>query len=191
MLKKIIFFLIFILVAFLIFKKLEKEKISKSIQNNIDDIPLYYSNVIKDINYTTTDLKGNVYTITASEGEIDLNNSDVIFLKKVIGMIKLKNSENINISSKFGKYNMKNLDTTFSKDVVITYQDNKVIGENLDYSMIRGTMIISRNVVFTNQENILKADTIEINTASKDTKIYMYDLNKKVNVINNNSNGSN
>jgi len=191
MLKKIIFFLIFILVAFLIFKKLEKEKISKSIQNNIDDIPLYYSNVIKDINYTTTDLKGNVYTITASEGEIDLNNSDVIFLKKVIGMIKLKNSENINISSKFGKYNMKNLDTIFSKDVVITYQDNKVIGENLDYSMIRGTMIISRNVVFTNQENILKADTIEINTASKDTKIYMYDLNKKVNVINNNSNGSN
>jgi lipopolysaccharide export system protein LptA len=191
MLKKIIFFLIFILVAFLIFKKLEKEKISKSIQNNIDDIPLYYSNVIKDINYTTTDLKGNVYTITASEGEIDLNNSDVIFLKKVIGVIKLKNSENINISSKFGKYNMKNLDTIFSKDVVITYQDNKVIGENLDYSMIRGTMIISRNVVFTNQENILKADTIEINTASKDTKIYMYDLNKKVNVINNNSNGSN
>jgi len=191
MLKKIIFFLIFILIAFLIFKKLEKEKISKSIQNNIDDIPLYYSNVIKDINYTTTDLKGNVYTITASEGEIDLNNSDVIFLKKVIGVIKLKNSENINISSKFGKYNMKNLDTIFSKDVVITYQDNKVIGENLDYSMIRGTMIISRNVVFTNQENILKADTIEINTASKDTKIYMYDLNKKVNVINNNSNGSN
>lgn len=191
MLKKIIFFLIFILVAFLIFKKLEKEKISKSIQNNIDDIPLYYSNVIKDINYTTTDLKGNVYTITASEGEIDLNNSDVIFLKKVIGVIKLKNSENINISSKFGKYNMKNLDTIFSKDVVITYQDNKVIGENLDYSMIRGTMIISRNVVFTNQENILKADTIEINTASKDTKIYMYDLNKKVNVINNNSNGGN
>jgi len=165
MLKKIIFFLIFILIAFLIFKKLEKEKISKSIQNNIDDIPLYYSNVIKDINYTTTDLKGNVYTITASEGEIDLNNSDVIFLKKVIGVIKLKNSENINISSKFGKYNMKNLDTIFSKDVVITYQDNKVIGENLDYSMIRGTMIISRNVVFTNQENILKADTIEINTA--------------------------
>ena len=51
---------------------------------------------------------------------------------------------------------MKNLDTIFSKDVVITYQDNKVIGENLDYSMIRGTMIISRNVVFTNQENILK-----------------------------------
>jgi len=191
MLKKIIFFLIFILIAFLIFKKLEKEKISKSIQNNIDDIPLYYSNVIKDINYTTTDLKGNVYTITASEGEIDLNNSDVIFLKKVIGVIKLKNSENINISSKFGKYNMKNLDTIFSKDVVITYQDNKVIGENLDYSMIRGTMIISRNVVFTNQENILKADTIEINTASKDTKIYMYDLNKKVNVINNNSNGGN
>ena len=43
-------------------------------------------------------------------------------------------------------------------------------------------MIISRNVVYTNLENILKADVIEINIETKDTKIFMYEKEKKVNV---------
>ena len=37
----------------------------------------YNSNIIKDINYTSRDLKGNEYILVAKEGEIDLNNSDI------------------------------------------------------------------------------------------------------------------
>ena len=43
-------------------------------------------------------------------------------------------------------------------------------------------MIISRNVVFTNMENIMKADVIEINISTKDTKIFMYEKEEKVNI---------
>ena len=43
-------------------------------------------------------------------------------------------------------------------------------------------MIISRNVIYTNLENILKADVIEINIRTKDTKIFMYQNNEKVNI---------
>ena len=43
-------------------------------------------------------------------------------------------------------------------------------------------MIISRKVVYTNLENILKADVIEINVTTKDTKIFMYKDNQKVNI---------
>ena len=43
-------------------------------------------------------------------------------------------------------------------------------------------MIISKNIIFTNQENILKADVIEMNIKTKDTKIFMYENNKKVNI---------
>ena len=45
-------------------------------------------------------------------------------------------------------------------------------------------MIISRNVVYTNLENILKADVVEVNVKTKDTMIYMYENDKKVNVTN-------
>ena len=43
-------------------------------------------------------------------------------------------------------------------------------------------MIISKKVVYTNLENILKADVVEINVTTKDTKIFMYKDNKKVNI---------
>ena len=48
--------------------------------------------------------------------------------------------------------------------------------------MQRDTMIISRNVVYNNLENILRADVIEINVSTKDTKIFMYQDNQKVNI---------
>ena len=73
-------------------------------------------------------------------------------------------------------------DTIFSKNVEINYLDNKITGEYLDFSMGRNSMIISKKVVYTNVENILKADVIEINVTTKDTKIFMYKDNQKVNI---------
>ncbi len=52
-------------------------------------------------------------------------------------------------------------------------------------------MIISKNVVFNNIENTLKADVIEINISTKDTRIFMYEKEKKVNIKSKNKNGNN
>ena len=43
-------------------------------------------------------------------------------------------------------------------------------------------MIVSKNIVYTNLKNILKADVIEIDLKTKDTKIYMYENKKKVKI---------
>ena len=43
-------------------------------------------------------------------------------------------------------------------------------------------MIISKDVVYTNLENMLKADVIEIDIKTKNTKIFMLEDNKKVNI---------
>ena len=94
----------------------------------------------------------------------------------------MTNSNNVKITSDFGKYNIVNYDTIFSKNVIINYIDNKITGEYLDFSIGRNLLIISRNVIYTNRENILKTDTIEIDINTKDTKIYMYNSNDKVNI---------
>ena len=47
-------------------------------------------------------------------------------------------------------------------------------------------MIVSKNVVFTDDANVLKTDAIEINIKTKDTKFFMYDKNNKVSLINKN-----
>ena len=50
--------------------------------------------------------------------------------------------------------------------------------------MMKNLLIISRNVVYKNLKNIIKADVIEFDTTTKDTKIFMYNSNEQVNVTN-------
>ena len=164
------------------FKKDEIEKVEIEEQKE----NLYSSNVINDVSYTTKDPNGNEYLIKALIGEIDFNNSEIIYLTKVIAVIKLINSNSITITSDFGKYNINNYDTIFSKNVIISYLDNNIKGEYLDFSLNRNTMMISRNVVYNNMENTLNADVIEMNIKTKDVKIFMYEKDKKVKIQNKN-----
>ena len=181
--KNIIFFLIiFLLISFLIiFLKYSKEENVSKKEEKILEEP-YKSNIMEDVSYSSKDAKGNEYIVNASKGEIDYDRPNIIYLTDVRAFIKLTNSNDVTITSDFGKYNTNNFDTIFSKNVEINYLDNKITGEYLDFSIGRNSMIISRNVVYTNLENILKADVIEINVTTKDTKIFMYKDNKKVNI---------
>ena len=86
------------------------------------------------------------------------------------------------ISSDYGKYNTNNFDTIFSKNVIINYLDNEITGEYLDFSILRNTMIITKNVRYSNSKNTLFADVIEMDIETKDTKIYMHEGLKKVNI---------
>ncbi len=170
-----------ILSIFFYFRSSQKENLGEVTENKKSE-NLISANIIKNVNYESEDAKGNIYIIDASEGEIDKTNSDIIFLTDVRGLIKLKDSDDINITSNFGKYNINNYDTIFTKNVIIDYLDNKITGNYLDFSIERNSMIISKDVIYTNTENILKTDVVEIDIKTKDTKIFMLEDKKKVNI---------
>ena len=127
---KIILILSLIIITLFVYSKYFKKNkslLSKPVNQTtiMEEEATYNSNIIKDINYISRDLKGNEYILIAKEGEIDLDNSDIIFLTDVTAHIKLvKNSELIIITSNYGKYNTINYDTIFSKNVKIDYVDN-------------------------------------------------------------------
>ena len=154
----------------------EKEKIE------INDEKIESSNIIEDVSYSANDTKGNNYFLQANQGTIDQNESNYIFLKSVKAIINLKNYELIEISSDFGKYNINNYDTIFSKNVIITYLDNKITGDYLDFSLEDNLMIISKDVFLENNKSSLQADVIEVNINTKDIKIFMYEENKNINI---------
>ena len=167
-------------------KNLIKEK-KEIVQEEIEN-----SNAIKDVEYKSKDSSGNEYILNASEGIIDQNNTNIIYLTSIKATIELKDYNTINISSNFGKYNIDNFDTIFSKNVIIEYLDNMIIGEYLEFSLSKNLMTISRNVVFKNDKSSLKADVIEVDIKTKDIKISMYEENKKINIKSlNKKNGSN
>ena len=143
------------------------------------------TNVIKDVSYRSKDAKGNEYILKADEGQIDLSNNKIIFLTKVEAKIITVGGEVINIQSDYGKYNINNYDTIFSKNVSIDYVDNTIKGNYVDFSLERNSLIISKNVVYSNKKNLLIADVIEINIITKDAKIFMYEKKKRVNIKSN------
>ena len=83
-------------------KKIELVK-TESIENNEEEIRSL--NIIQDVSYSAKDTKGNEYFVKASEGTIDQNYDNFIFLKSVNATINLENYKLIEISSDFGKYN--------------------------------------------------------------------------------------
>ena len=178
---------IFLITSFLVllilifFKLTNKEQSIKQEEVKIEE-EIVSSNLIEDVSYTSKDPEGNQYNLKASEGKIDINNSNYIYLTSVKAIINLINYDLIEISSDFGKYNNDNYDTIFSKNVIITYLDNKIKGEYLDFSLEKNLLIISKGVTLKNNKTSLKADVIEINIKTKDVKIFMYDENKKINI---------
>lgn len=193
--KIVIIFFISILTIFLslfvYFNFFKKEPILQSQKEEESEDTAYNSNIIKNIYYSTKDADGNEYIIMAEQGEIDFTNSNILFLTKVNGLIKLKKYDDVTISSDFGKYNTDNFDTIFSKNVIINYLSNEIEGEYLDFSINRNSMLISKDVIYNDKDNILKADAMEINLSTKDTKIFMYEEKKKVNIKSKNYNGNN
>ena len=165
-------------------KLVEKKKVELTEKENIEILEenIESSNLIEDVSYSAKDAKGNEYFLKASEGTIDLNDSNIIFLKSVKANIDLKNYKLIEISSDFGKYNINNYDTIFSKNVIVSYLDNKILGDYLDFSWDKNLMIISKEVILSNSKSSLKADVIEVNIKTRDIKIFMYEQDKKVNI---------
>ena len=190
MLKKIkvlLIAIILILLVSLIFIKLQNKKDIESTNFNSQQISDFdNSNTIKAVQHSSKDKNNNQYTITSDEAVVDLANPDILFLTNVKAIIKRVNSDEIIITSNFGKYNISNYETIFSRNVIIKYSENKITGEYLDFSPNRNFIIASRDIVFTNKENILIADVIEVDIDTKNTKIFMYDNNKKVNINNTN-----
>ena len=179
-----IFFIILSLIIILtvLNSKILKKKNTTQIKPKELENEVYSSNKIKDVKYTTKDADGNEYIITATEGEIDYSNTNIIYLTNIKAMIKLINSEDITITSDYGKYNSGNFDTIFSKNVIINYVNNEITGEYLEFSLERNSLLISKKVVYTNLKNMIKADAVEMNIKTKDTKIFMYEKKKKVNI---------
>ncbi len=182
--------IVLILILILIFSIHYFTKSTKIKQTNIEENKSQetsaLSNIIEDVEYSSKDASGNEYTIKAKEGETDINNTNIIFLKKVNAIIRLKNSNKILIFADFGKYNIDNFDTIFSKNVIINYLEKKITSDYMDFSILRNSMIISKNVLYDDTKNKLRTDVVEINLKNKDVKFFMYDKDHKVNLTNKN-----
>ena len=170
---------------FLYFNKKEKLKASnlpiiKEKESLIDDET---GTLIKDINYSFYDSAGNYYELLSEVGKVDINNSDKIFMTDVVATIYLVDSSPIKITSKYANYNKINHETSFFENVKVTHLIHKATSENLDISFNDNLASMYNNIVYNKPGTNLKADRLEIDLITKNSKIFMDNKTEKIKII--------
>ena len=182
----------FVIISLLIFFKYFSKTITKSnLKVNVEKAENANKSMIEDLKYLSTDKEGNEYKIEAKKGNIDKDNPDIIYLENVEAIILLENSDTILIKSKFAKYNTKNFDTLFNNSVSLDYGEHGLKSEFLNLSFENNLVSIYDNVRYLSGISSLKADRAEIDILNKNTKIFMENSNKKVQINNLSKNGNN
>ena len=186
--KKIIQTILFFILLIIIFSFyyeyffLKKEIINLTTPNqNIETIGSN-NNLIKNLEYLSTDKNGNKYLITAEYGEISNTNNNIILMKNVNSQIDFIKRETVYLSSDFAKYNVLSLETNFNKNVILEYTEHKINSENIDLSFKENFAWVYNNIVYKGPTNQFFADRLEIDLLTKNSKVFMYD-NKKIRVI--------
>ena len=178
----LVILIVFLLIIFMLYYNNNENNNSSDLNiiKDLDKIKKSTDNIIKDIRYFSKDDKGNSYEIVSDFGEISLDNSDLIFMTNVVATINLKNSSNVIITSKFANFNNKSYETTFYENVKILRDDEKIRSQKLEFSLEKNLILISNNVILEKPGFNLKADRVEIDLITKNSKIFMNDSTKKV-----------
>ena len=159
-------------------KKVEESKTIISEDKNLDEV----SNLLKDVSYSTVDFEGNKYEIFAKTGEVDVNDSNIIFMKGVKAKITLINKEEININSNLAKYNNSNYETKFSDNIYLVYLDHQIGCEFMYLNIENNFLTLYENLVYNSSKGELVADRVEIDLKTKDLKVIMDKKNKDIKI---------
>ena len=189
--------LILILLNFVVFNfyyKSDFKKDQTDLKNTeIDEKSLDVKNndLIENLKYTSNNSRGDIYELFADFGEANLENPDIMFLTNVNGRIKSKNKPDVLLTSNFANFNTKTFETTFIDNVKISRHDEIITGDELylvldldkdDLNKEENLLRMSNNVFFKKPGYSLKADIVEIDLITKNSKIYMKNNIKKVSV---------
>ena len=158
---------------------------TKNLDANEDQVLSEKSNILKNIKYISKDEEGNIYEISAETGILDLNDPNITSMDSVVAKIFLVNRSIINIESSHAIYNRKNYNTNFSGKVLIKYLAHHISCEKMDILFNKNLATLYDNLIYKNKKTRLKADRMEVDLITKNSKIFMYN-NNKISIVSNN-----
>tara|TARA_Y100001970_G_C13748914_1_gene609991 strand:+ start:27 stop:641 length:615 start_codon:yes stop_codon:yes gene_type:complete len=140
-------------------------------------------NLLLDVNYQSTDKKGNIYKIFAKSGKISKNDENILILENVESTIVMKNKSEIKIYSDFAEYHTLIFDTKFRDNVKVKYNENFLVAQNADLMVSDKTISIYNNVSFQNQNVDTSADIVKYDIGSGKLVVEMFDKKDKIKIL--------
>ena len=128
-------------------------------------------NLVKDVEYTSVDEKGNKFYLLANSAKSNVDNNDILDLDNVRGKITSDIRDTIYIVSDYAQYNSINLNSKFYENVIINYQDKQITCINFDINMEINKAIAYNDVIITDPKSTMKAGIVEFDLKTKDINI--------------------
>ena len=165
-------------------KKIDEAKKEKDIKINIKKEKKpnkpKIDNIVKDIEYLTTDKNGNKYKILATSGRTNSEDKNILDLDNVRGIITSTTRSAVHIISDFAEYNSSNLNSIFYQNVVVNYEDKEITCDYFDVDMKTNIAKAYNNVVVKDSNSKMKAGKIILNIETKVININPENNKKKV-----------
>jgi hypothetical protein len=128
-------------------------------------------NEIINITYEKFDTSGNKYVIKAKKGMLDSKYPSIIYMSIVEASLIYQNNEKLTIYSKEAIFNKENFKTTFSNNVKLTYKEQILKSDTLEFLIDKNIAIFKDNVKYYNQDIEAFGDTVVINLLTKEIDI--------------------
>ena len=139
-------------------------------------------NEILNLTYEKFDTNGNKYLINAKKGVLDNERPNIIYMYMIEASLNYVNNEKLIINSKEAIFNKQNFKTTFSKDVKLTYQEQTLESDHLEFLFDKNIAIFKDNVKYNNQNIEAFSDIVIINLLTKEIDIKSKN-HKKIRII--------
>ena len=128
-------------------------------------------NLTKEIEYITSNEEGDTFKIKAKYGKTNIENSNILDLEDVDGVISSPKRSEIFITSDYAKYNYNNQNSRFYNNVRIKYDDKIITCDILDLQTNNNLAIAYNNVKVEDSKSKMKAQNVILNLINKNIKI--------------------
>ena len=178
---QIFLFTIIIIISWAFYKKyfFIDNSISQVKEKNVEK-NTNLGNIIKNIEYLSSDIKGRKYIISAKTGTIDKTNSEIIYMNNVDAKIIFLDGSVALISSDKALYNNLNYSTKFKENVYIKYLENEVFANNLNLHYEKNILEAYNNLIYKNENSKLLADKVVVDLITKNIKVFNFDEKKVI-----------
>ena len=182
---QILLFLITIIIIIIFYQKYfiseQNTEIKESVNQTQSQSESSKNNLIKNLRYDLNLQDNTKYMIIANESEIFYDkDAEMVNMTNVKAKFIDANNDELVIRADKAIFNSATYNTDFNQNVIIKYQDNTILSENLDLNFINNIVSIYNNVVYEGLQGFMMADNVKINLITKNIEIFMSDLSKKI-----------
>ena len=138
-------------------------------------------NTFENITYEGKDSNNNDFILNAEYAEFATNESNIIYMKKIVCRFFFKDGTNLKILSDKGIFDNITNDMEFEENVEMYYLTNKLFSDKANFVNSENYFVVQGNVLGEGPLGNVAADKLNVDLIEKKMKISMYN-NDKVNI---------